>query len=172
MKTSFDDDFVALFDAQFNRIFSFVNRLTGDRDAANDIAQETFVRLYRRGRMPDGPRAWLVTVALNLFRNASTKRARRLRLLGHDQGVRVMADPSLSPQLAASHAEDAVAMREALSRLSERDRAMVLLRAEGYSYAEIAAVLKVSERSLGTMLARAKTALRRSFEENAHAPGR
>lgn len=172
MTRSFDDEFVALFDAQFGRIFAVINRLAGDPDAANDIAQESFVRLWRRGRMPDQPAAWLVTVALNLFRNMTSKRSRHLRLLGRDQGVRAMADPPVSPQLAASHAEAAAAIRTALSLLSNRDREMLLLRAEGYSYAEIAAVLKVSERSLGTMLSRAKASLLRIIEESRNASGR
>ena len=45
LKASFPKKFVALFEAQFPRLARYLNRLTGDRDLASDLAQETFVRL-------------------------------------------------------------------------------------------------------------------------------
>lgn len=55
--------------AHFAGIRRLADRLSGDPQTADDLAQEAFVRLYRRGSMPDAPGAWLATVALNLFRN-------------------------------------------------------------------------------------------------------
>lgn len=170
MTQSFDERFVEVFDRQFPSIFRYIDRLSGDPDLAADIAQDAFIRLYRRGALPESPSAWLVSVATNLLRNVRSKRSRRFRLMTPDHAERVMADPLPG----AIHAMDArrghAAARRALDRLSERDRQMLLLRAEGYSYREISAVLDVSEASIGTLLARAKSAFRQAYEESARAP--
>ena len=60
-------------------------------------------------------------------------------------------------------------MRRALDRVPERDRHLLLLRAEGYSYREIAAALQIQETSVGTLLARAKRAFRDNYEARADA---
>ena len=73
MTRSFRDDFVELYDAHFARVYRYMDRLSGDPDLAADIAQETFIKLYERGSIPDTPGAWLVTVAMNLFRNATQR---------------------------------------------------------------------------------------------------
>ncbi len=62
-------------------------------------------------------------------------------------------------------------VREALDRLSLRERELLLLRAEGYSYRDLAAVLELHEASVGTLLARAKRAFEDAYEEvEQHAP--
>ena len=63
-----------LFATHFPRVFRIVNRLSGEPDLAADVAQEAFVSLYERGSLPDTPVAWVITVALNRFRNRAAKR--------------------------------------------------------------------------------------------------
>jgi DNA-directed RNA polymerase specialized sigma24 family protein len=55
-------------------------------------------------------------------------------------------------------------VRRALDRLPERDRELLLLRAEGFSYRDIAQALALNETSIGTLIARAKLAFRRNYE--------
>jgi RNA polymerase sigma-70 factor (ECF subfamily) len=55
-------------------------------------------------------------------------------------------------------------VRRALDRMPERDCNLLLLRAEGFSYRDIAAALELNEASIGTLLARAKTAFRENYE--------
>ena len=74
---SFHDGFVDLFNAHFQRIYRVLDRLSGDAELASDLAQEAFIRLYRRGSLPDAPEAWLISVAMNLFRNERSSRTRR-----------------------------------------------------------------------------------------------
>lgn len=169
MTDPFDERFEEVFNRQYQSIFRYVDRLSGDPDLAADIAQESFVRLYRRGTLPDSPESWLVTVAANLFRNARSKRSRRLRLITPDRAERTMADPPPTAAHAADSRGHHDAARAALDRLTERDRQMLLLRAEGYSYREISTVLELNEASVGTLLARAKAAFREAFEESARA---
>ena len=91
--TPFHDEFVALFKRQFGGLYRFLDRLSGDPDLASDLAQDSFAKLYRRGSLPDRPNAWLVTVALNLFRNTRSTASRRLRLLTVERAEHVHADP-------------------------------------------------------------------------------
>src|SRR5688572_30052419 len=78
---SFQDQVVELFHSHFHRLVRYLDRLSGDPELASDLAQEAFVKLHRRGALPDHPEAWLITVAMNLFRNARSTAARRRRLL-------------------------------------------------------------------------------------------
>jgi len=170
MDTSFSDSFVDLFHEHFHRLFRYLDRLTGDPDLASDLAQETFLRLYARGAQPDRPAAWLITVATNLFRNARAKTARRERLLTPARGEELLADPAPSPYDAAESMELRRRVRLTIDALPERDRCLLLLRAEGYGYREIAAALGLNEVSVGTLLARAKRAFRELYEEEPNAP--
>jgi len=167
---SFDDRFVELFDTHYQRLVRYVDRLSGDPDLAADVAQDAFVRLYRRGAVPDTPGGWLVSVAMNLFRNVKSTKNRRLRLLTPVRGEGVLADPAPSPHEAVEASETQRHVRLAIDRLSDRDRRMLLLRAEGYSYRDIAKALDITEASIGTLLARAKREFRERYEDAIDAP--
>lgn len=166
----FSDRFVELFDAHYPRLCRSLDRLSGEPELAADLAQEAFVRLYRRGSFPDRPEAWLITVALNLFRNVKSSRARRRRLLtpGHGEGVH--SDPPPSPGQWAEAEESRRRVRAAIDRLPQRECEMLLLRAEGYSYRDIATALDLNEASVGTLLARAKREFRQAYEDTFDAP--
>ena len=171
MPIRFDDAFVQLFDAEYPRLYRYLDRLSGDPDLASDLAQEAFIRLHRRGAMPDRPGVWLITVALNLFRNVKSTSARRTRLLsGAWARGSLMAEPPEQPPTQDSP-ESSETVRRALGRLSPRDQQMLLLRAEGYSYHDIASALSLNEASVGTLLARAKRAFREAYVEGTGASG-
>ena len=167
---SFLARFESLFGAHYPGLFRFLDRLSGDPDLAADLAQEAFVRLYRRGTMPDAPEAWLVSVALNLFRNSRSTMTRRRRLLavaGSD-AVHLAAPPSPDGTLIAE--EERRRVRSAIDRLPERERRLLLLRGEGLSYRDISAALSLNEASIGTLLARARRAFRVAYEGKRDAP--
>jgi len=166
----FHDRFVILFHESFEGLFRYLNRLSGDPELAADLAQEAFVRLYRRGEMPESPRAWLVTVALNLFRNERSNRGRRRRLLTVARGESAHSDPAPSPARNVEAEDARHRVRKALDHLPERERRLLLLRAEGLSYRDLAAALDLNEASVGTLLARARRAFRAWYEETPDAP--
>lgn len=166
----FDARFAELFDEHYQRLYRYLDRLSGEPELAADLAQEAFVRLYRRGEVPDTPGAWLVSVALNLFRNEKTARSRRRRLLTVTRGEGAHSDPPPSPEDSAVAGDARTRVRTAIDRLPERDRRLLLLRAEGYSYRDIALALELNESSVGTLLARARTAFRTSFGDARAAP--
>jgi RNA polymerase sigma-70 factor (ECF subfamily) len=169
MAPSFDEAFVLLFEAEFPRLFRYLDRLSGEPDLAADLAQDAFVRLSQRGEMPRQPELWLVTVALNLFRNVKSTRSRRKRLLTMARAEAVLADPAPTPAQVAEASESREWVRAAIDRLPDRDRRLLLLQAEGYSYREIAVALALNEASIGTLLARAKLAFREAYEGESHA---
>ena len=167
----FDAWFTALFDSHFPRLFRILDRISGEPALAADLAQESFIRLYRRGEAPDAPEAWLVSVALNLFRNARSKRSRRLRLMSDARGASVLSDPGAAPDEAVAAEQTRLRVRIALDRLPEREQQLLLLRAEGYAYRDIAIALELNEASVGTLLARARQAFREAYEDARDTPG-
>ena len=161
---SFDDEFAGVFRAHYQRIYRYLDRVADDADAAEDLAQEAFVRLYRRGSLPDEPAAWLITVSMNLLRNMKTSSRRRAQIVtAHLKGQVVASHRSPEVDLAASEAR--VRVRTAVDSMSERDRNLLLLRAEGYSYRELADALDLNVNSVGTLLARAQRSFRERYGE-------
>ena len=168
MAPEFDALFSELFEREFSHLFRYLDRLSGEPDLAADLAQEAFIRLYQRGSMPERPIPWLVTVAMNLFRNVRTSQVRRARLLAGAGMEMPVADPPVLPDRDAEN--DSVRVRNALDALTERERELLLLRAEGYSYRDLAGALELHESSIGTLLARAKQAFRKAYGKDPHAP--
>ncbi len=164
-ETAFERDFTRLFHEQFPRLFRYLDRLAGDPSLAADAVQEAFVRLNRRGEMPDDPAAWLVTVASNVLRDDRRRAGRHLRLLsGKPDGV-AMSTPPLDPAATLESSERRAMVRAAMTRLNDRDRDALLLRHAGYSYREIGLALDLNPSSVGTILLRATAAFRRAWEE-------
>ncbi|MGO4347551.1 sigma-70 family RNA polymerase sigma factor [Paenibacillus sp. MCAF9] len=160
-----------LFRQQFNTHYPSVRRklvaLIRDEAAAEDLAQETFLRLYRNP--PDQPEAiggWLHRVLTRLAYDYMDKKARE-RALTQKQEQSILAQPqavqSNEQQLIDKDEQERV--RGWLDTLPERDKKMLLLRYEGYSYAEIAEQLQLRQPQVGTMLRRAGARLKRHAQK-------
>ncbi len=147
-----DVDFEAVFARLYPSLFRYLNRMTGDADVAADIAQEAFVRLLRQPIPDADARRWLFTVATNLVRDWARSAERQRRLLQESYGGPTRLAP---PDEAVERAERIQAVRAALAKLAPRDREILLMREEGFRYAEIAEVVGVAPSSVGTLLARA-----------------
>src|SRR6185437_13632266 len=141
-------------------------RRLGDRDWAEEIAQETFVRALRQDTLKN-ERAWLFAVATNLVRDdarRSERQRRQLVLLREEQEADASSndvDDAPSPQ----RAHETALARRAVDALAERDRMALLLREEGLDYGEIAEALNLSVSSVGTTLSRARRRLVETYEE-------
>jgi RNA polymerase sigma-70 factor (ECF subfamily) len=147
-------DLTELFEQYYESLVRMLYRRTGDRDRAEDLAQETFARAV--AAPPNNPRPWLFAVALNLVREdgrRALRQGRRLELLRAD-GV-----PESGPERDFDRNERSESVRAALATLNERDREALLLKAEGFNYDEIAATLGLSKGAIGTTLARARRRL-------------
>ena len=104
-------------------------------------------------------------MALNQFRNAATQRNRRSALLTPFRGRGAHSDAPPSPDESAEAEDERRRVRRAIDLMPDRDRELLLLRAEGYSYRELAVALRLHEASVGTLLARARDAFRSRYEE-------
>jgi RNA polymerase sigma-70 factor (ECF subfamily) len=130
-------------------------RRTGDADRAEDLAHEVFARAL--ATPPENPRPWLFAVALNLVRDdgrRAVRQGRRLELLRAEGPSSAPA-----PDQELDRVEQAATVREALDSLVHRDREVLLLKAEGFNYDEIAATLGLAKGAVGTTLARARRRL-------------
>ena len=139
-----------LMDRWGDRVASFLYKMTGSRDAAVDLAQETFVKLYQaRDRYRPGGNfsTYLFAIAANLARNHAT--------------VPELADPNQTPEEAARSAEKIRAVHDAFLCLPPDLReAMTLFAYEGMGYAEIATVSQCSSKAVETRIYRARQLLR------------
>jgi RNA polymerase sigma-70 factor (ECF subfamily) len=136
-------------------ILRMLIRRTGDRDRAEDLAAETFARAF--AAPPNNPRPWLFAVALNLVREdgrRSVRQGRRLELLKAEQ-----TGLTETPEEELERNERTATVRRALEELTERDRQVLLLQAEGFDYEEIAATTGLAKGAIGTTLARARRRL-------------
>lgn len=156
------DDVERLFRTYHGMLVRYLTRRLGDRDWAEEVAQETFVRALRQPSLVN-ERAWLFTVANNLVRDDARRDARRRRhlsLLAEEA-----RDEAMEPEpTSLERAEEAAMARRAVDALGERDRLALLMREEGLDYGEIAQALGLSVGSIGTTLARARRRLVEQYE--------
>ena len=152
-----------LFRTYHDTLVRYLTRRLGDRDWAEEVAQETFVRALRQETIVN-ERAWLFAVATNLVRDEARKDARRRRHLSllAEQEKDNYVEPE---QTSLERAQETAMARKAIDALAERDRLALLMREEGLDYSEIAEALELSPGSVGTTLSRARRRLVESYEE-------
>jgi RNA polymerase sigma-70 factor (ECF subfamily) len=156
-------DLSQLFEQYYESLVRMLYRRTGDRDRAEDLAQETFARAV--AAPPNNPRPWLFAVALNLVREdgrRALRQGRRLELLRTEDPM-----PEHGPEADLERNERTAAVHAALATLGERDREALLLKAEGFNYEEIASTLGLSKGAVGTTLARARRRLVEAYRSEA-----
>lgn len=145
-------EFDSIFRRLYPSLFRYLQRLTGDPDQADDLAQEAFTRLLQHPLPEKEARPWLFTVATNLVRDSARKSSRRERLLAI---YRPMPAQPESAESRLNRRERIERVRQALDQLRPRDRQLLLMREEGFTYDEMAVAVGVSPTSVGTLLARA-----------------
>jgi RNA polymerase sigma-70 factor (ECF subfamily) len=160
------DDTERLFRTYHAPLVRYLTRRLGDPDWADEVAQETFLRVLRQeggAQTLTNERAWIFAVATNLVRDDARKDARRrkhLTLLAEE--AKELQAPAADD--AMERAQERAAARRALDELEERDRNALLMREEGLDYREIAEALGLSVGSVGTTLARARKRLVEVYE--------
>ena len=157
------DRLAALFKAYHVPLVRFLTRRLGDRDWAEELAQETFVRALRQDEIAS-ERSWLFAVASNLVRDEARREARERKR--HElMRAQAEAESAVEPEpTSMERAEDRALARQAIEMLAERDRDALLMREEGLGYEEIAEALGLSVASVGTTLSRARRRLMEAYE--------
>lgn len=166
MNDTAERSFETLFRDEWTRVYRVVFKLIGDRDEAEDITVDAFWRLYKqppRAASETETLAWLFRVATNLGYNALRSRRRRLsyeRSAGHQH---LEAGEIPDPESEVERSETRRRVRQVLGGMKPRQAKILVLRHSGLSYAEIAAVLKLSTSSVGTLLARAERVFSKQY---------
>ncbi len=145
-----------------DRIFALIFGIVRDRHEVEDVAQEVFLKVFRRIHAFDGRSrfyTWLYRVAANSAKDHVKKRSRRPSVaLDDNAGI-----PSMlrSPAENAERSELRLAVRAAINTLPGRYREVLTLREiEGLTYNEIAAILRVSMGTVESRLHRARARLK------------
>ena len=156
-----------LFERYAPSLLRFTARLLSDRNTAEEVTQEVFVKVISRANQYDGRAevsSWLFAIAANACRDRR-RRDRRATVVPLD----AVAEPAYKGEGIESMLGDRQrreAVRRALSALSEEQReALILARYHGLAYAEIADVLGISVGAVKTRIFRAVEALKIRFSE-------
>jgi len=160
--------FERLFLRHYGQVYRVLYGLTGSREEAEDLAQETFLAFYHHPpALETGATltAWLCRVALNRGYNALRGQRRAQRRIER------FAEPPahVDPHAELLRAEERMHVRAAIAELPDRQGRLLLLRHAGLSYAEIAGALDIAPGSVGTLLARAERAFLATYERLNHA---
>jgi len=160
-----------------NRLLSLLAHLVGQRDLAEDLAQEVFLRVYRaRNSYVPGAKfsTWLFTIAGNVASNALRSKARRrevhLAPLASDSAPQslesiALAASGMMPTRQFDKAEMCAAVQQAIGALNDRQRMAVLLaKFEHFSYADIAEVMDMTPQAIKSLLSRARCNLREALQ--------
>jgi RNA polymerase sigma-70 factor, ECF subfamily len=156
-----------------NRLVGIMHHLVGNRDEAEDLAQEVFLRVYR-SRQKYSPKAkfstWLFTIANHLALNVlrDRKRKHEISLAVSDSTAngprpeeQFAIDKAPAPGHSMQHKELAAVIRKALDDLNERQKmAIVLNKFEDMGYQEIGEVMGMTMKAVKSLLSRARMRLR------------
>ena len=161
-----------------DRLISIFRNLVGDQEAAEDLTQELFLRIYRarHGYQPNAKLStWVFRIATNLASNSRRSKGRRKEVqlkssesgpLGTRPAEKLLADKSsLMPSRQFDRQEMQKLVHQALETLSERQRiALLLHKFEGMSYADIGEAMELSPQAVKSLLSRARESLRTKLE--------
>jgi RNA polymerase sigma-70 factor, ECF subfamily len=159
-----DYEFEAIFLEHYPRVLGILLRLTGNRAQAEDLANDVFWRLSRR------PVHWLVTNNVGgwLYRTATyagidaLRAANRRRHHEHAAALDDHAGPAL-PLAGVLREEARRSVQHVLASMKPAQAQLLLMRADGCSYRELAQALKVAPGSVGTLLNRAEAEFRKRY---------
>jgi RNA polymerase sigma-70 factor (ECF subfamily) len=167
--------FKAIVERYQRRVINVGYRFLGNREDAEDVAQETFLKVYLSAKSYK-PRAKLFTYLYTIVTRLALNRLRkkkRLRWFSLDQlerngevgiGQEVPADPADQPDQSLERAEREAIVRRALDALPAAQKtAVILSRYEGLSYKQIAEVMELSVSAVESKLHRAKQTLRKKL---------
>ena len=163
-----DARFDELFLAHYAQIAGVLCRIVGDWAEAEELANEVFLKLYRRPlrEIPDGNvGGWLYRTAMNLGIDALRSAARRKRyeLAASQDGLRSHAQETPLEQMVRS--ENAQRVRAVLAALKAEQAQLLILRASGHSYRELADIFRVEPGGIGTRLVRAEATFEKLYRQ-------
>ena len=154
-------DIEAVFTTHYARIARVIARLVGDRGRAEELAVEVFVKWWQRRDVPPGAVVgWLVRVAVRQGLDELRREARRVKF---GRLWAAFQPPPPPPADVHASSDEQQGVRDVLGRMRRRDASLLLMRAEGLSYEDVAAALRVNPASVGTLVRRAQRVFRKEY---------
>ena len=153
-------------------IYSFCCSITHNRQEADDLYQDTFLKAYELGDrvvIERNPKSFLMSIAVNLYRNYKRKLSGREKIVGISQPIEEngaeVPDSQLIPEECIVKREEHEVVRHAVKRLPDKYRLPVLLfYMEELSISEMAVILQLSEGTVKSRIHRAKKILKQRLE--------
>lgn len=158
------DWFDITFAQHWNRVYGIAFSLVGDHAEAEDLALETFWRLYKKAPAKlnrERLGGWLYRVVTNLGLNALRSQHRRESYEQEALFAEQVEHDTQNPADQVERNQTRQNVRTVLAQLKSRSAQLLVLRYSGFSYRDIAATLEIAPGSVGTFLARAE----QEFEE-------
>lgn len=161
-------DFKELFIANYSMVLRHLMLITGERSTAEDLAQETFIRLYKcPPKEFTNLSGWLIKVATNLAYNyLRDERKRKQREFSE---IAVAVNECFEEDLL--QASQAIEVKEILNSLDDRDRICLILKFSGFSYEEIAKITGIKNASVGKVLARSMAKFKKAYQSSSALQG-
>jgi len=156
----------AIFREHYPRIVGLLARLTGDRGQAEEIAADVFSKLAGRPLLlqdRDDCTPWMYRVATNAGLDAIRSNSRRRRREEEAQAAMLRSGVESDALNEMLRQERRARVQAVLAALKPRDAQLLLLRANGLAYRELAQTLGIQPGSVGTLLARAEAEFERKF---------
>ena len=157
-------EFETLFQEHWARVYRLLQRLVGDPSEAEDLALETFLRLYKqRSVQEDGFHlgGWLYRVATNLGLHSIRSWKRREHYETTAGRFALENARNETPAEILAQEEERQQVRRVLAKMNQKQSQLLILRHSGLSYKEIASTLGLAPASIGPLLVRAE----REFEK-------
>jgi RNA polymerase sigma-70 factor (ECF subfamily) len=176
LRTGDEGAFAELMRRHRGPIVNYVNRLIGDRDRSEDLAQEVFLRVYRHAgtyRVTARFTTWLYTIASNLGKNELRNRARRRNVSMEESSRELSQDDYhfgtredfLEPDRIRDLNDRQRKVRIAIDSLPDHFRMMIVLRdLEGFAYEEIASMLELPLGTVKSRINRARLEFKKRVE--------
>jgi len=163
--STLEEKVAQLFELLRDPVYLYLTAVVGNPALAEDITQETFLRLYRilhQGQQINNVRFWVFRVAHNLaFKER--ERAQHFEATDSRSWAELQPDPGLNPEQRVLQLEKFERLHAAIGRLSPQELQCLHLRAEGFRYREIGEILGIHTKSAAEFLRRG---IRKLMKEN------
>lgn len=161
------DLFPTLYEANHVRVYAFLVAFLHDQEWAEDVAQETWIKVYRYLHTFDGRNAWswLCTIAHHTALDAIRAKGRisRPQTVALEAALEI-SDPLQSPERLVLGQEAIEGLAEAFDSIFKEWRPVLVMRAQGYTYVEIAEHLHMNPATLKGHISRYRHKLRAAYE--------
>lgn len=153
----------AVFQAHYPRVVRIIAKVVRDSARAEELAVEVFLKLWRNQKAQvDNTAAWLYRVAVRMAVDELRRRKRRAQYENLFGFLHKDSSPATPEQIHRA-TEDQERVRFILTRMVPRQAAFLLLRSQGFSYEELAAILNLNAASVGVLLHRAQQCFRKEY---------